>query len=337
MVTFLSAPLNRLRGLWQHARDHAPQWVQIFCYAGRDFVVDDGLHWAAAVAYYGLLSLFPLVLAGVAIAAWFIDPHWASQQASQILGHFMPDADTVRDIINRAIANRQRTGLLSVGFLIYAGGRAFSVLIRALNIACDVDEVYGFFRRLFMEIGMLLSIGLLFVGALVSSLLVPLLDDILAPIPHVRGAVFTLIGWTFPALLLLGGFFSLYKFVPRHRCNWQSALLAAGVATVGCLGARPIFVFYVSKLASFSQIYGWLAIGIIFLIWAQIIAVITLYGGELASHIQMMAYDGLSGQEVSRRHQLRSPRRSRASNVANADEVKISRRSNPRSAPRSEL
>ena len=319
MTYLLNVALKTVRARWRHACDHAPRWVQILGYAGRDFVVDDGLAWAAAVAYYGLLSLFPLVLAGVAIAAWFIDPHWASQQASQTLGHFMPGVDTVRDIINKAIADRQRTGLLSVGFLIYAGGRAFSVLIRALNIACDMDEVYGFFHRFLVEIGMLLSIGLLFIGALVSSLLVPVLSGILAPIPHAQGLFLAVIGWTFPALLLLGGFFSLYKFVPRHRCNWQSALLAASVATAGCLGARPLFAFYVTKLASFSQIYGWLAIGIIFLIWAQIIAVITLYGGELASHIQMMAYDGLSGNEVSRRHLLRSPRRSQTVDSARLD------------------
>ncbi|MEO5721797.1 MAG: hypothetical protein ABIR71_10045 [Chthoniobacterales bacterium] len=60
-------------------------------------------------------------------------------------------------------------------------------------------------------------------------------------------------------------------------------------------------------MASYSQVYGWLAIGIILLVWADIVAIITLYGGELASHIQMMAYDGLSGAEVSRRHRERSP------------------------------
>ena len=54
----------------------------------------------------------------------------------------------------------------------------------------------------------------------------------------------------------------------------------------------------------------WLTIGIVFMIWAEILAAITLFGGEIASHIQMMAFDGLSGQEVGRRHRLRSPGRS---------------------------
>ena len=157
---------------------------------------------------------------------------------------------------------------------------------------------------------MLFSVGLLFLGALVSNLLVPVLAEVLTPVPHGKAAIMGSIAWIVPSLFLLGGFFCLYKFVPRHRCNWQSALLGSAAATLLCAGAKPLFVVYISRLASYSQIYGWLAIGIIFMIWAEILSIITLYGGELASHIQMIGYDGLTGQEVSQRHRLRSPARS---------------------------
>ena len=292
---------------WRHVRDHVPKWMRILGYAGRDFVIDDGLHWAAAIAFYGVLSIFPLVLAGVTVASWFTDTHGASQQASEMLRHVMPHADTVRDIIDKAIAARHHTGVLSIVLLLYTGGRAFTVLIRALNVACDMNETYGFFQRLLVEMAMLLSVGVLFLGALVANLLVPVLGGVLAPLPHGRAALVGLLGWTLPSLLLLGGFFCLYKFVPRQRCNWQSALLGSAAATALCAAAKPIFVVYISRLASYSQVYGWLTIGIVLMIWAEILAVITLYGGEVASHIQMMAYDGLSGQEVSHRHLLRSP------------------------------
>ena len=281
----------------------------ILAWSGRDFVIDDGLHWSASIAFYGVLSIFPLVLAGVNIASWFTGPQGASRQASQILDHLMPHADTVADIIEKAIATRHRTGLVSLLFLLYAGGRVFAVLIRALNIACDMNEIYGFFHRLLVEIGMLLSIGVLFLAALVANFLTPALDYLLASVPHGRAAVTTAIGWTLPSLFLLGGFFCVYRFVPRARCNWQSCLCGAAAATVGCDAARPLFALYVGKLASYSQIYGWLTIGILLMIWAQVISVVTLYCGELTSHIQMMVFEGLSGQEVSRRHRLRAPGR----------------------------
>ncbi len=103
-------------------------------------------------------------------------------------------------------------------------------------------------------------------------------------------------------------------------CEWRSLLgpfvgaLASRPApgprcALLTLAARPLFLTYVGRLASYSHIYGWLAIGIILLVWTEIVAIITLFGGELASHIQMMAYEGLSGAEVSRRHRPRSPDR----------------------------
>jgi membrane protein len=305
----LASLCDSLRDAGRDARTRLPRWMLIPGWAARDFLIDEGLHWSASIAFYGVLSIFPLVLAGVDIASWFTNPQGASQQASQILQHVMPHADAVRDIIDKAVATRHRTGLIALLFLLYAGGRVFAVLIRTLNIACDLNETYGFFQGLLVEVGMLLSIGLLFLAALVSNFLAPAVGDLFASIPQERSIIVALISWTLPSVLLLGGYLCLYKFVPRHRCNWQSSLLGALAATAGCDVARPLFTVYVSKLASYSQIYGWLTIGILFMIWAQVIAIITIYCGELASHIQMIVYDGISGEEVSRRHRLRSPGR----------------------------
>ena len=292
---------------WRGVRDHAPKWMQILACAGRDFVVDDGFLWSAAIAFYGVLSIFPLVLAGVTVASWFTDTSGASQQAGELLRHVMPHADTVRDIIDKAIAARHHTGVFSIVFLLYTGGRAFAVLARALNVTCDRNETDGFFRRLLVEVAMLLAVGALFLGALLANLLVPMLGEGGASLRAGGAALIRPFGWTLPSLLLAGGFFCLYKFVPRQRCNWRSALLGSVAATTLCAVAKPIFLIYISRPASYSEIYGWLTIGIVFMIWAEILAAITLYGGEIASHIQMMAFDGLSGQEVSRRHRARSP------------------------------
>lgn len=57
--------------------------------AGKDFGDDDGPQWAAAVAYYALLSLFPLLLASVSIAAYFVDPEWITGEATNLLGDFL--------------------------------------------------------------------------------------------------------------------------------------------------------------------------------------------------------------------------------------------------------
>ena len=312
-------PLAPLRDLGRRLRSDLSRWIAAASCAGRDFVIDDGLHWAASIAFYGVLSLFPLVLVGVDVASRFIDAHTASRQAGEFLDHFMPHAEIVQGIIERAVIGRPKLGLLSTLFLLYSGGRGFSVLIRALNIACDLDLIYSFFGRLCIELAMLLTISLIFLAALLSSLLLPVLGPARLAGLSGRSAIVEVTGWPLPSLLVITGFFCLYRFVPRRRCNWQSALAGSLVAAALCAAAKPVFINYVSRQASYSQVYGWMTIGIVFMIWAQLVAMITLYGGELASHVQMMIYDGLSGQEVSRRHRMRSPGRSTAAEEERRD------------------
>ncbi|MGI9088374.1 MAG: YihY/virulence factor BrkB family protein [Chthoniobacterales bacterium] len=285
---------------------------EIVWYSGKDFFVDDGPHWAAAISFYGMLSIFPLMLAAVAIAAWFVEPQWATERASDLLGNFIPQGEeTIRSIVEKAIAQRSRSDFISLAVLLWAGTRVFSALIRALNVAYDVDEGYGFWKRLVVELGMLLSAGVLFTAALLTDVLAAFLRNAVKSFPDEKNLAFSILGWLLPALLLLGGFFCLYRFVPRSRSNWKSALIGAGTASVLLSSARGIFGAYVRDLASYSQIYGWLAIGIVLLVWAYIAGLITVFCGELVSHIQLMIFEGMSGEEISQRHYARSPRQSR--------------------------
>ncbi len=282
---------------------------EVLWYSTKDFFIDDGLHWAAAIAFYGVLSIFPLMLAGVAIAACFVDPTWATEKASSLLGTFMPRGEeTIRTIIETAVSKGGRTSFVSIVVLLVAGTRVFSALIRSLNVAYDVDETYGALKRLAVQFAMLVSAGVLFVAALLIDFAAILFKHALQSFPEGRHVLFRVLGWLLPAILLIGGFFCLYRFVPRNRCNWKSALIAAVTASALLSGARGIFAVYLRNLAGYSEIYGWLAIGIVLLVWAYIAGVITVFCGELSSHVQMMVFEGVSGKKISKRHRIRSPR-----------------------------
>ncbi len=282
---------------------------EILWYTIRDFFIDDGLHWAAAIAFYGVLSIFPLMLAGVAIAACFVDPTWATEKASDLLGNFMPhEEQTVRTIVENAVARGGRTSLVSIVVLLVTGTRVFSALIRALNVAYDVDESYGIVKRLGVQFVMLLSAGVLFAAALLTDVAAAFFKHALDSFPEQKQLFFRVLEWLLPAALLVGGFFCLYRFVPRDRCNWKSALTGAITAAALLSGARAIFIVYLRLVHWYSEIYGWLATGIVLLVWAYIASLITVLCGELVSHIQMMIFDGISGKEISKRHRIRSPR-----------------------------
>jgi membrane protein len=275
----------------------------MFIQAVKDFFHDSGPQWAAAIAYYSLLSTIPLLLVVASVAAFFVDPNWAVQQATDLLGRFLPtDGGQLKRIVNEAIAARGSVSLLSMAFLLWTGTRVFGTVTQALNIVYDVDESYGFLKRILVELVMVLTIGLLFVVALASRWLINLLWRNFQSLPG-SGQ-----GLIFQVILLLLTFFLLYSFVPRRQVNWRAALLGAILATLLILAARPLFLTYVQRFAAYNLIYGSLAIVIILVFWAWMVAVIVIFAGEVASHTQAMLIEGQTAQEVEREHRLRSPK-----------------------------
>lgn len=101
--------------------------------------------------------------------------------------------------------------------------------------------------------------------------------------------------------------FFLYLFVPRRRVNWRAVVPGAILAGLLILAARPLFLTYVQRFADYNLIYGSLAIVIILVLWAWLVAVLILWGGEVVSHIQTMLLEGKSAAEVEQRHLRRSP------------------------------
>jgi membrane protein len=281
---------------------------ELLVQAGKDTLTDNQPRWAAAIAYYSLLSVFPLLLVVASLAAYFVEPQWAVPKLTAVLSEFMAQGEgRVAQTIREALHARGTTSILSLGALLWTGSRVFGALTDALNIAFDVKEIYGFARRLLIEVAMLLTLGLLFLLALCSSLLLDLVWRAMDVSPAERGLALRLVGATLPALFLLATCFLIYRFVPRARPDWRASLAGAGAATGLFLLARELFTHYVQKFAGYNLIYGSLSIVIVLLVWAWIAAFIVLFGGELASHVQMMVIERQPAAEVARLHEERSP------------------------------
>jgi membrane protein len=213
----------------------------------------------------------------------------------------------IREVIESIIETRGQVGILSILVLIWSGSRVFGVITKALNIAYHVSEPYGFFRRTLVELVMTFTIGILFILALGSRLLVTFIEG-LVTIPFLQQHVFyQFLSYAIPAVLLLISLFLTYQYVPRRRVAWWAALAGAILFTVLFLIAQPLFTSYVQTFANYSLIYGPLAILITLILWIWISANLLLLGGELASHIQDMLVEERSEKEVEKEHEERDP------------------------------
>jgi membrane protein len=258
------------------------------------------------VAYYTLLSVFPLLLAAASIGAYFIDPQRIIQELTRIMGQFLPQGGSqIENIVQGAVDARGTASVLSILGFLWTGSRVFGVITRALNIAYDVDDTYGFIKRTALEVVMLGTVGIVFVMGFATSFVIGFLQTLVS-LPS-EDLLYRIVSEGLPVLTLLMGFFLAYRFVPRHRISWQASTAGAGLATVLFVVARPLFLYYLQRFARYNLIYGSLAIAVVLVVWAWIVAQILILGGEVASHTQAILIEGQSPRDLERRHLARSP------------------------------
>ncbi len=274
-----------------------------FIQALKDSFADNATQWAAAIAYYSFLSLFPLLLAAVSLSAYFVSPDWAIGKAIVLLREFVPEGDAaVQRIIRDAVHDAHPyAGIVSLLLLLVLGSRAFGALSRALNIAYEGEQTDSLARRIVIEIGMMTAVGVLFVCTLFSHYLLLFLSNAVRLLPGETGTTFTVIAQLIRVLLILSAFYLIYRFVPRKRLNWKSIVLGAVVATSLLVAARPLFYGYVQNLASYNLMYGGIAIAVVLLVWGWVAAFITILSGEMASHFQTMVLEGAGAKTVDRK------------------------------------
>jgi membrane protein len=270
----------------------------------KDLFRDDGPQWSAAIAYYALLSIFPLLLAVAAVSAYFVDPKWTIQQITQLLGRYLPTGQAQRQQVAGTAISARRTiiGLASFVVLLWSGSRVFGVITKALNVAYDIEDSYGFLKRTLVQVMLLVTIGFAFVLAVASRWLIQLAWNVLLGVAAGQGIIAQVIGNIVAAVLLLTAFFLIYHFIPRAEQSWQASVSGAVVATLLFLLAQPLFTTYIRHFTNLNLIYGPIAALVTVLLWVWVVSLILLNGGEIASHVQRMLIKGMTAAQVQQRY-----------------------------------
>lgn len=259
---------------------------------------------AAALAFYGVLSLFPLVLAGTALASWVVPPEVVSAQLATLVESTVPpELVDVAPLVSSAIAARFRTSLFAIVLWVLAGRRIFGALVTALDRVSDVDarqETVA--RRALVEVVALVGVGLLFAVAVIVQPVLALFWDS----SRSDHAIFSwpwLIGAGVHALVLFVAFVALYSIVPHGERNYRAVAIGAFVATCLALLLRVgVGALFDQFWANYSLMYGPLALAAILLTWSWVFGLIVLFGGSLASHVKVMVFAGKGAEETEARH-----------------------------------
>lgn len=259
---------------------------------------------AAALAFYTVLSIFPLLLAGAVLVSRVMPARVVTERLSALLeGSLPPGVVDLDPIVAAAIAARSRVGLFVLILWLIAGRRIFGALVTALDHVSDVDarqETVA--RRAWVEVVSLCGVGLLFLVALAVR---PLLGVVTQTFwgDHKDGTLLSVVGGLIHGVVLFGAFLALYLVVPHGARNLRAATIGAVVATSLVLLIRASFSLLLDQLwASYALLYGPLALAALLLTWSWVIGMIVLFGASLASHVKVMLIEGHGAKETESRH-----------------------------------
>jgi membrane protein len=268
-------------------------WKGVLKRAMREFSEDNVTDWAAALTYYGVLSIFPMLLALISLLGLF------GQSATQpLLDNISSVAPgPAKDIVTQAIQNLQKSqGAAGVLFFVGLAAALWSAsgyvgaFMRASNDIWDVEEGRPAWKTIPLRLGVTaLLLVLLSVSALAVVLTGPLAKTIgdIVGLGSTAVMVWDIAKW--PVLILLVSFMIalLYYAAPnvKHpKFQWVSP--GSIMAVVLWIVASALFAFYVANFSSYNKTYGALGGVIVFLTWLWITNNVILLGAEFNAEIE---------------------------------------------------
>ncbi len=260
--------------------------------AGRgivEFYSSSNLTFAASIAYYTLLSIFPFLLLVLSILSRLaVGGHGPTGQTmlAMIAGSVPSDFEflfiQVRELA-RAPLNLSLAGTIVT---LWASMGVFGAITSAVNHAWGVEKSYGFFTHKLIAFIMMLAAGGLAVVAL----------TLVSATQVVDARWFEVVLQGFPELTRLSGFLYdnaatmmfilvvglIYYFVPNAQVRLRDVWFGAILAGLLWRAAFDLFAWYVRDLSRFS-VHGSVAAVVVFLVWIYLSAVIVLYGVEVTA------------------------------------------------------
>jgi membrane protein len=243
---------------------------------------------AAGVAYYAILSVFPLVLGLIAVFGFFLPSVNLQDELLKFVGKNLPGAtDILQQNIDTILKLRGVMGVLSIIILFWGASGMFSAISLAINRAWDVKHHRPFFIRKAGELGMVLSMGILFLLSLGVSTFISIMSGVLNL--SSSGEILVIISGRIVAFLLIFAvFLLLYKFVPYTKTHWRFIWQGALLTTVLFELARVLFIFYIENFANYQLVFGSVTSIIVLLIWTYYSAFIMIMGAEFTFQLSRM-------------------------------------------------
>jgi membrane protein len=259
----------------------------------REFKEDNLTDWAAALTYYGILAIFPALLALVSVLG--LIGNSVTQSLIDNLGTVAPGP--AKDILTSAIQNLQKNqGAAGIMFVVglalalWSASGYVAAFMRASNAIYDVGEGRPIWKtaptRFLTTLVLLLMLAAVAVAVTFTGPLAKQAGNVIG-VGSSAVQVWDIAKWPVILAVVITMFAILYWAAPnvKHpKFRWISP--GGVVGLVLWIAASAAFAFYVASFASYNKTYGALGGVIVFLTWLWISNIAILLGAEFNAELE---------------------------------------------------
>ncbi|HXQ88342.1 MAG TPA: YihY/virulence factor BrkB family protein [Solirubrobacterales bacterium] len=255
-----------------------------------EFQEDNLTDWAAALTYYGLLSLFPALIAMLSLIGIFGDPKTTTDTLTEIITELGPAsaAETFEGPIDSIVENQSAAGFAFVFGLaaaLWSASGYVGAFTRASNIIYETPEGRPFWKlrplQIAVTLALIVMMALLAVGLVLTG---PVVSAIAGPVGLSGTAVdvWNVAKWPVMAAIFVLMVDLLYYASPNVKLRgFKWVTPGAVLALVVWAIASALFALYVASFGSYDKTYGTLGGLVVLLLWFWITNLAILFGHQM--------------------------------------------------------
>lgn len=245
---------------------------------------------AASLAFFSLLSFFPLIFVLLYALSTILRQEVGHELILNFLAGFLPalGPDLAEEI--KRVAGIDAVRWIMVVTAIWFGMQVFYEMDYAVNVVFGTERKRHPLLSAAVSAALVGLVGLLFLFSYLVTQILGLLVlyaprlaklDMAAVVAHRF-----LLAYLFPFGIVLFAVTGLYRYLPQQHPSWRHALIGGFTLAILWEMAKHLFSNYVTTLAVYSRLYGSLLFVILFLLWIYYSAMLFLFGAEIVHRLQ---------------------------------------------------
>ncbi|MFD0168045.1 YihY/virulence factor BrkB family protein [Streptomyces decoyicus] len=258
----------------------------------REFKEDNLTDWAAALTYYGVLAIFPALLALVSVLG-LMGPATIDSLIKNLSSIAPGSVRSILTTVLEQLKGGQGKALLALiiglALALWSASGYVAAFMRASNVVYDIGEGRPVWKTLWVRLGITVAVVILLaltaVGVVFTGTVAKKMGSILG-LGDTAVTVWNVAKWPVMLILVALSVMVLYWAAPNVKRRIRHVLPGGVLAVVLWLIASALFALYVANFSSYNKTYGTFATPIVALIWLWLTNIAILLGLEFNAELE---------------------------------------------------